>query len=78
MGIFQHKENGDKKITQGDLKGESKDWVFWLVNVAADLSSYWMKTAATASADQGVLSNIEQITARFVNCLLCFLLYISF
>ena len=51
MGIFQHKENGDKKITQGDLKGESKDLVFWLVNVAADLSSYWMKKVETASVD---------------------------
>ena len=77
MGIFQHKENGDKKITQGDLKGESKDWVFWLVNVAADLSSYWMKTAATASAVQGVFSNIEQITVWFGNCSICSLLYIS-
>ena len=61
MGIFQHKENGDKKITQGDLKGESKDWVFWLVNVAADLSSYWMKTAATASADQGISQLLNKL-----------------
>ena len=35
-----------------------------------------MKTAAT-SADQGVLSNNEQIMAWFGHCLLCSLLYIS-
>ena len=57
-------------MTQGDVKGESKDWVFWLVNVAAVLSSYWMKTAATASADRGVFSIIEQITVWFGHCLL--------
>ena len=35
-----------------------------------------MKTAATASADQGVFSNIEQIMVWFVKCLICSLLYI--
>ena len=41
-----------------------------------DLSSNWMKTAATSSADQGVFSNNEQIIVWFGSCLLCFLLYI--
>ena len=36
-----------------------------------------MKTATTASADWGVLSNIEPITAWFGHCLLYSLLYIS-
>ena len=51
--------------------------VFWLVWYAAGLSSHWMKTAASASADQRVFSNIEQINVWIGNYLICSLLYIS-
>ena len=41
------------------------------------MSSHWKKAAATASADQGVFSNVKHITAWFGHCLLYYFLYIS-
>ena len=51
--------------------------VFWLVQVAANLSSHWMKAAASSSAEWGASSNVKQIMIWFGPCLLYSLLHIS-
>ena len=48
-----------------------------MVQLAAVMSSHWMKTTATISANHWVFSNIEQITVWFHNFLLWSLLYSS-
>ena len=57
---------GDSKENQLTIELQNTPFL-WLVHIAADLSSHWMKTAATASSEMEVFSNIEQ--CMFIVCL---------
>ena len=68
----------ESKINQLTIvKSYRTPLVFLLVQVSADQSSHWMKTAETSSAEWGVFSNVNKIMAWVGHCLLYSLLYIS-
>ena len=48
-----------------------------LAHASAHLFSNWMKSVATASADNGVLTNVDEIIVLVGPCLICSLLYVS-